>query len=220
MDWIVTDLFESQAVPGGKKKNWIIIGDRASGYCWAQELLSTKTDSIIQALNTFNRTYSGPPYRITSDGGPQFAALNKKIATWASEAGIHHELSSALSPQSNGEAEACVKRIKSIIAHALLGKADIKSAIANGNNLQRPTGQGSPAELFFKHSTRLPGLATLPKHQEDFNAESTIRSDAREKQRSRTEKLREPTQFTTGEKVAICNTDTGCWTSTGTVVSR
>ena len=35
MDWLVTDLFESQAVSGGKNKNWIAIADRASGFCWA-----------------------------------------------------------------------------------------------------------------------------------------------------------------------------------------
>ena len=176
----MTDLFESQAVPGGKKRDWIVIADRSSGFCWAQELTSTKTDNIIQALNTFNKTYSGPPYHITSESGPQFAILNKKIETWAQDAGIHHEISSALSPQSNGEAEVAVKKVKTIISHALLEKNDVKAAIANANNMQRSSGQGSPAELFFKRSTRLPGLATLPKHRTDFSTESAKRSNARE----------------------------------------
>ena len=42
MDWIVTDLFESPAVPGGKKRDWIAIADRYSGFCWAEELNCTK----------------------------------------------------------------------------------------------------------------------------------------------------------------------------------
>ena len=189
MDWIVTDLFESQAVPGGKKKQWIVIGDRYSGFCWAQELSSTKTNSIIDALNSFNRTYAGPPYRISSDGGPQYGPMNAKIGAWAAQAEIQYEISAALSPESNGESEACVKKIKSVILHALLDKQDVKSAIANSNNLQRANGQGSPAELFFNRATRLPGLATLPKHQSDFSVESAKRNDARNRQISRTESM-------------------------------
>merc|ERR1712030_268897 len=86
MDWLVTDLSESPAVPGGKKKDWIVVGDRYSGFCWAQELNSTKTDSIIDALNSFNRTYAGPPYHISSDGGPQYGSMNATIGAWAQQA--------------------------------------------------------------------------------------------------------------------------------------
>ena len=99
-----------------------------------------------------------------------------------------------------------MKKIKTVIAPALLEKQDVKSSIANSNNLQRSNGQGSPAELFFKRSTRLPGLATLPKHKSDFSVESAKRSDARNRQCSRTENLRAPTTFSIGDKVAIKNT--------------
>ena len=102
-----------------------------------------------------------------------------------------------------------MKKVKTVISHALLEKSDVKSATANANNMQHCSGQGSPAELFFKHSTRLFGLAILPKHQTDFSAESAKRSNARESQLKKTEALREPTRFATDEKVAIKNTDTG-----------
>ena len=135
--------------------------------------------------------------------------MNAKIGAWAKQLGINHQISAALSPQSNGESEACVKKTKTVIAHALLEKQDVKAAIANINNLQRSNGQGSPAELFFKRATRLSGLATLPTHKSDFSAELAKRSKARDRQTSRTENLREPTTFAVGEKVAIRNTQTG-----------
>merc|ERR1712030_20097 len=221
MDWLVTDLFSSPAVSGGKKKDWIVIGDRHSGFCWAQELSSTKTNNIIDALNTFNREYSGPPYRISSDGGPQYSAINAKISDWAKSLGINHQISAAFSPQSNGESEACVKRAKQAINHALLEKQDVKAAIANSNNLQRCNGQGSPAELFFKRATRLPGgLATLPSHKYDFSTEIAKRSAARDKQCNRTKNLREPTTFSIGERVAIRDTQSGKWSSVGQIESK
>lgn len=55
---------------------------------------------------------------LTTDGGPQFGRTNNAIRKWASSAGINHELSSAYSPQSNGEEENAVKRVNAAIAHS------------------------------------------------------------------------------------------------------
>merc|ERR1712237_148493 len=86
--------------------------------------------------------------------------------------------------------------------------------------LLHSSGQGCPAELFFKRATRLSGLATLPTHKSDFSAELAKRSRARNQQCSKTENLREPTTFAIGEKVAIRNTQTGKWSSVGRIVSK
>ena len=99
-------------------------------------------------------------------------------------------------------------------------KQDVRAALANSNNLQRSNGQGSPAELIFKRATRLPGLATLPTHKSDFSAELAKRSDARDRQCSKTENFREPTTFTVGKKVAIKNTQTRKWSLVGQILSR
>merc|ERR1712074_363476 len=156
----------------------------------------------------------------TSDGGPQYSALNSQIGEWAKRLGITHIISSAQSPQSNGESEACVKRIKSVISHALLEKRDVKAAIANSNNLQRANGQGSPAELFFNRATRLPGgLATLPNHKSDFSKEIAIRNKARENQLTSTANLREPTKFAVNEEVVIRDCSTGLWSMKGRIIS-
>ena len=100
-----------------------------------------------------------------------------------------------------------MKKVKSAISHTLLEKSDVKTAIANANNIKRPNGQGSPAELFFKRDTRLPGLATIPQRKDDFSSEIQSRCKAREKQTQQTEKLRALPQFAPGERVAVRNTD-------------
>ena len=83
------------------------------------------------------------------DGGPQFGGTNKTIKAWAEEAGINHELSSAYSPQSNGEAEQAVKRVKAAIAHSDGTPSSIKSVCHNLNWEQRHDRSGSPVELFM-----------------------------------------------------------------------
>ena len=79
---------------------------------------STRTKNVIRALEEYIETYYGPPQLITTDRGPQFSCSNNAIREWVKNAGINHELSSPYSPQSNGEAEQAVVRIKAAIAHS------------------------------------------------------------------------------------------------------
>ena len=102
----------------GKKSSYLIIVDRASAFVRAYNLPGKKTKNIIASLEEFVEVYFRPPLLLTSDGGPQFGAANKAITEWANETGINHELSSAYSLQSNGEAEAAVKWIKYTIQHS------------------------------------------------------------------------------------------------------
>ena len=73
------------------------------------KLPGTKTKHVIAALQDNIEQYYGPPYILTSDGGSQIAVANKAIGTWCRELGITHEISAALCPTSNGEAESAVK---------------------------------------------------------------------------------------------------------------
>ena len=111
MDWLSMDLMEIKD-KSGKKSSYLVIVDRASVFVRAYNLPGTKTKNIIAALEEFVKVYYGPLLLLTSDGGPQFGAANKAITEWANKTGINHDLSAAYSPQSNGEAEAVVKRIK------------------------------------------------------------------------------------------------------------
>ena len=111
----------------------IVIVDRASGFINVYQLRETKTKHIVEVLQKYNETYCGPPYWITSDGDPQFQAANQAIKTWCAEASIRHELSLAFSPESNGEAESAVKKVKLAISHAGDKLELISDAVANLN---------------------------------------------------------------------------------------
>ena len=94
-----------------------MIVDRYSSFVRAFSLGSTRTKNVIRALEEFIETYYGPPLLSTTDRGPPFSCSNNAIREWAANAGINHKLSSTYSPQSNGEAERAVKRIKAAILH-------------------------------------------------------------------------------------------------------
>ena len=68
-----------KTLSNGRKVNFLIIVDRASGFIRVYQLRGTKTRNVIEALQDFNDTYVGPPYWLTSDGGPQFAGTNAAI---------------------------------------------------------------------------------------------------------------------------------------------
>ena len=82
------------------------------------QLRGTKTRHVIECLQNFNEIYCGPLYWLTSNGGPEFSAVNEAIQKWAEEAMISHQISSAHNPKGNGEAESGVKKNKLVIAHA------------------------------------------------------------------------------------------------------
>ena len=97
----------------------------------------------------FSEIYCGPPYWLTSDGGPQLSAANEAIQKWAEEAMLSYQISSAYNPEGNGEAESGVKKIKLAIAHAGDKLKSLNAIVANLNADQRTDGSGSAAELFL-----------------------------------------------------------------------
>ena len=111
MDWLSTDLAQ-KVLRNGKKVNFLVIVDRASGFVRVYQLSGTNTKHIFECLQEFVEAYCGPPYWITSDGGPQFAAANQVIKDWCVASSIAHDRSSANNPKGNGEAEQAVQRCK------------------------------------------------------------------------------------------------------------
>ena len=136
----------------------------------------------MRSLEEFIENYYGPPLLLTTDGGPQFKRTNNAIRAWASSAEINHQLSSAYSPQSNGEAEQAVKRVKAAIAHSDGTTEGITSACHNLNWEQRPDASGSPAELFLNRTPRFPGLPTIPHKIIDNSDVKQRREESRENQ--------------------------------------
>ena len=161
MDWVSTELAQ-KTLSNGKKVNFLIIVDRASGFIRVYQLRGTKTHNVIDALQEFNNTYGGPPYWLTSDGGPHFAEAKAAIKKWPEEASILHTLPAAFNPEGNREAERAIQAAKRAISHAKDDLKSIQSVVANLNHNQHVDGSGSAAERFLQCTTCVPGLAHLP----------------------------------------------------------
>ena len=177
----------------GRKAYFIIILDRVSGFIRAYLLKGTKTRNIINALQDFIDTYVGPPYWLTSDGGPQFAAANAAIKKWAEEALILHTISAAYNPEGNGEAEHAVQAAKRAISHAKDDKLDsIQSIVANLNMDQRLDGSGSAAECFLNRTMPNPVVAHLPTAPRDSESLRAARASSCDAQVQYTQSQRKP----------------------------
>jgi len=145
-----TDLFQACG------KQWIVLVDRFSGYCFIKQLRSTTSASIIATLTDWFLDY-GWPQSIRSDGGPQFRSEFQKFCR---ENQIIHELSAPYNPEANGLAEAAVKSMKNIIIRTKESQTDLHTALATWRNMTRDDGT-SPADLFFGRRQRLPNLPEM-----------------------------------------------------------
>ena len=112
---------------------------------------SATSNQLVSICRSLFITF-GTPEELSSDGGPQFTAniFKQFLDTW----GIHHRLSSAEYPQSNGRAELGVKTAKRI----LLENTSTNGSIDNNNaarallqyhNTPLPDIQLSPAQILF-----------------------------------------------------------------------
>ena len=101
-----TDLFELN------KSNYLLVVDYFSRYPEVIKLGSTTSGSVISALKSiFSR--HGIPEVVRSDNGPQYSST--EFSSFASSYGFQHVTSSPKYPQSNGQAERCVKTVKNLL---------------------------------------------------------------------------------------------------------
>ena len=162
--------------------HYLIIIDRFSGWnCLyhfgANEATST---TLINVCRTLFTNY-GAPEEFGSDGGPQLTATN--FQEFLSDWGVHHRLSSAEYPQSNGRAELGVKAAKRIIYDNVSpnGKIDnnkVARAIMQYRNTPLPDINLSPAQILFHRKLR-DHIPTHPSHYE-LHREWVVSANERE----------------------------------------
>ena len=94
----------------------------------------------------------GVPLELSSDGGPEFVANETQdfLRRW----GVHHRLSSAYHPQSNGRAEIAVKSMKRLLQEnvSLTGEISTEGytrAMLQFRNTPDPINGKSPAQIVF-----------------------------------------------------------------------
>ncbi|UYV72544.1 hypothetical protein LAZ67_9003635 [Cordylochernes scorpioides] len=147
----------------------------------------------------------GIPDIVISDNGPQFRPSTTSAFTkFASEVGFRHITSSPKHPQSNGQAEAAVKIVKSLM------KKNKDPILALMEYRATPLANGlSPAELLFgrKIRTMVPctSLSLTPKtvDQSKLRGEEEQRKIAQKKAFDRCHAATEKAELIAGEKVWV-----------------
>jgi hypothetical protein len=151
MEAVSVDLME---VKGTK---YLVMVDRFSSYPLVKVVRTATTSSIVKILSSWFNEF-GWPKSIGSDGGPQFKEQFKEFCTSKK---IVHELSSVRNPQSNGLAEAGVKRIKYLMEKCRT-KEEFEAALFAFRNAPMADGRPAPAMAFHGRELRDPDLPTVP----------------------------------------------------------
>ena len=133
----------------------LICGDRMSGYTLVNSIGRETTDNVIEALELWFST-NGLPRKMLSDGGSCFPS--KKMKDFTESLNITHIFSSPENPESNGQAEASVKKVKNLARNMNLTVKNLSSRIqlslSQLNNMASGKDQCSPAEAFFGRTVR------------------------------------------------------------------
>ena len=146
---IAADFFDMRGV------GYLVVVDRFSGWPHLVASLSGAKGFIKALINYF--ASFGAPEEISTDGGPEFVA--KETTALLRRWGVHHRLSSAYHPQSNGRAEVAVKSMKRLLtAHTdNHGGIDTEAAAAGllqYRNTPDPETGLSPAQIVFGRNLR------------------------------------------------------------------
>ena len=146
-------------------KDFLVIADRLSGWPVVVPCSSGTTAQVLcRAICKFFRDV-GAPLRLRSDGGTQFTSAEFRdcMMRW----GVDHVVSSPHYPQSNGHAEAAVKKVKHLILKtAPNGNIDVESfdrGLLELRNSPNHTGR-SPAQVLFGRNLR----SCVPAHSRSF----------------------------------------------------
>ena len=135
--------------------SYLVIVDRFSG--WPHIVASRSgAAGFGRALVNYFASY-GVPEELSSDGGPEFTA--KETAALLRRWGVHHRVSSAYHPRSNGRAEVAVKSMKRLLTSHTTADGDLATeAVAAGLLTYRNTPDAetglSPAQIVFGRNLR------------------------------------------------------------------
>ena len=132
------------------KESVLVVKDHHSRFIWARLTPNKECKTVIRFLTRYLHTFDRPSV-VLSYGGPCFGP---EFTKFLEAYHIQHHLTSAHYDRSNGDVEAGVKSIKSILIK--IGKVTnqlvAKTAFDNNNQLA-PSGQGTPAEMFFSQGS-------------------------------------------------------------------
>jgi transposase InsO family protein len=151
MEAVSVDLMEVKGV------KYLVMVDRFSSYPLVKVVRTATTSAITKILSSWFNEF-GWPKSIGSDGGPQF---REQFKEFCASKKIVHELSSVRNPQSNGLAEAGVKRIKYLMEKCRT-KEEFEAGLFAFRNAPMADGRPAPAVAFHGRELRDPDLPTVP----------------------------------------------------------
>ena len=193
MQKIGIDLFQFET------NHFMVVVDDFSSYIFVMKLTKLVTAAVTSKLLDIFYIH-GFPKVIISDNGPQFRS---EFAAFCEENGIFHSPSSPYYPQSNGLAEAGVKRAKHLMKKNEKFNSEYQPALFALMNTPTSGEKHSPSELFFNRSLRNPWLAT------DFHQDAEDDSN--------TPSNEDTVPFKVGDRVIIQDPKTRAWTLKGTI---
>ena len=139
---------------------YFIAADRLSGWLEVNKIPVGTNESGSKGLCKALRRLMiqvGVPKEISSDGGPEFVA--GETEAFFSRWGIHHRISSAYNPSSNGRAELAVKTAKRLLmnnvgANGSLDNDATVRALLTYHNTPDPGCKLSPAQILLGRQLR------------------------------------------------------------------
>ena len=190
----------------------LVVKCHQSGFVWARVTKNKEAKTAVKTFQEYFHTFDRPVL-VISDGGPAFGP---EFTKYLELHHIRHHKTSAHHPSSNGDAEAGVKSVKTVLIK--IGKVNQQlttEACFNFNNMPAPSGQGTPAERFFRRGIR----SILPNsYKKNLRADDMVqlRQWKREKlarRRGRTSK----DVFKVNDPVRVQNPANKKWDIKGTV---
>ena len=207
-------------------QTYLVYSDRLSGWMEIAQLPSTAARPTIRTLAAwFCRL--GIPTTLRTDGSPPFNSHDFRTFWDRWSVDVTHAPSSPHCPQSNGHAEANVKKVKLLLRKSA-PEGDITSTAFQQGLLElrnMPDASGrSPAQIVFGHSLR----STVPAHHTSFATEWSTASDQLDQRAAdlrdtaistynRSSKPFGPLQL--GTTVRVQDPQTKLWDNIATVIS-
>ena len=162
----------------------LICVDRMSGYTLVNSIGRETTDNVIEALELWFSA-NGLPCKILRDGGSCFTS--RKMQAFTESLNIIHIFSSPENPESNGQAEASVKKVKNLACNMNLTvkniSARIQLSLSQLNNMASGKDQCSPAEAFFGRTVRTLSTPLLEEKPIDRQEAAVIRQMKHDKRK-------------------------------------
>ena len=227
-DQVVADYFKLSGM------NYLVYADRYTS--WTSIFKSPPGESDATSLKQHLRmlfSIYGAPRELASDEGPPF--MSHDVQSFLRAWGVHHRVSSAYYPQSNGRAELAVKVAKRILLENVGPRGDInndkvaRALLQHRNTPIKDIGL-SPAQLLYGRALRdcIPTLAEAHKIRPEWRMVADDRERALAKRNLISmerfnEHTKELPELIVGDHVAVQNQAgprPNKWEKTGIVVER